>query len=67
MAPVTDAAACAELRLILDLQLADNCSAWELGADGGWTRRRPAPGEPLRASQRLLMARALERAARAPA
>ncbi|KAB2964045.1 MAG: polyphosphate kinase 1 [Thermoanaerobaculia bacterium] len=67
MAPVDDPGARAELHRILDLQLADNCKAWELAADGTWRRRRPAPGEPLRASQRRLMAQALERASRAPA
>jgi len=67
MAPVDDPAARAELQRILDLQLADDCKAWELGADGVWQRRRPAPGEPGRASQRLLMEKARERARRPPA
>jgi polyphosphate kinase len=63
MFPVDDPAAQAELRAILDLQLADNCKAWELGADGTWHQRTPEPGEPRRPSQQLLMERTLRRAA----
>ena len=64
LVPVSDAAAKAELQEILDLQLADNCKAWELHPDGSWTRRTPAPGEPRRPSQQLFMERALRRAGR---
>ena len=53
-----------ELRTILELQLADNVKAWELDGDGGWRQRRPAAGEEPRASQQLLMERALRRAGR---
>jgi polyphosphate kinase len=63
MVPVDDPAAQAELRTILDLQLADNCKAWQLDADGTWRQRTPAPGEPRRPSQQLLMDRAVRRAA----
>jgi len=59
MAPVQAPALQAELQAILDLQLADNCKAWELGPDGLWRRLAPAPGEPRRASQQALMERAL--------
>lgn len=65
MAPVDDPQLAARLREILDAQLADNCKAWELAADGRWTKCRPAPGEPARSSQRLLAQRTLERAGRA--
>ena len=47
VAPVEDEALRAELLDVLDRCFADNTNAWELGADGGWTRRtperRPAP------------------------
>lgn len=33
--------------------LEDNRQAWDLDADGRYTQRRPAPGEPERASQRM--------------
>jgi polyphosphate kinase len=63
IAPIEEPALRDEVRAILDLQLADN-RAWELGSDGAWKRRAPAAGEPERSSQRLLMERALARAAR---
>ena len=59
MVPVLAPALQSELQAILDLQLADNCKAWELGADGAWRRLTPAPGEPRRPSQPALMERAL--------
>jgi polyphosphate kinase len=62
MVPVGDPALAAQLQEILDVQLADNCKAWELAADGTWTRRRPAPGEARRPSQRVLLERTLARA-----
>ena len=37
--PVDDPTVRAELLDVLDRSLADNTNAWELGADGGWTRR----------------------------
>ena len=53
--PIDDPQACAEIQGILDVQLADTALAWELGADGGWRRVAPAPGEPALNSQDALM------------
>ena len=39
--PIVDDKVRAELLDVLDRSLADNTNAWELGADGDWTRRRP--------------------------
>jgi len=64
--PVEDPALQAELKVILDLQLADNVKAWELAADGTWLRRQAAAGEEAVDSQRSLMERALERSRRPP-
>ena len=50
--------------MVLDLQLADNCKAWDMQPDGTYVQRHPAPGEELRCSQDQLMQRALERAGR---
>ncbi len=66
MAPVDAPELQAELRAILELQLADNCKAWELSPDGSWRQLRPAPGEPRRPSQVELMARAARRSRPAP-
>ena len=54
-----------EVQAVLDLQLADNCKAWDMQPDGTYVERQPAPGEEPRSSQDLLMQRALERAGRA--
>ena len=51
---------------ILHYALNDNRLAWELGPDGRYTQRRPAPGEPEVNYQELLMRDALARS-RAPA
>jgi len=64
--PVEDTALQAELRAILDLQLADNANAWELTGGGAWVRRRPAAGEAPCDSQAQLMARSSERSRRSP-
>lgn len=64
MVPVAAPELQEELAAILELQLADNCKAWELAADGSWRQLAPAPGEPRRASQEALMERALSRSAR---
>ena len=53
--PIDDPQACAEIQGILDVQLADTALAWELGADSGWRRVAPAPGEPALNSQDALM------------
>jgi polyphosphate kinase len=58
--PIFDERVRAELADILDRSLADNTSAWELAADGSWSRRRP-DGEP-RSVQRELIELHTERA-----
>ncbi len=59
--PIFDDKARAELTDVLDRSLADNTNSWELGSDGGWTRRTP-DGHP-RSVQRELIERHTERAA----
>jgi len=43
--PVRDPALSDRLKVILELELADNGGSWDLAADGSWRRRSPAPGE----------------------
>ncbi len=62
--PIAAPALRAELQAILDAQLADNCKAWELRADGSWEQRCPAAGEPARSSQVALTEAALARLVR---
>ncbi len=64
MVPVSSPALRAELQAILDHQLADNCKAWEMRADGSYEQRRPTAGELPRPSQAVLMENALRRVAR---
>ena len=45
VAPVESQRAQAELNTIFDTLLADNRQAWQLGADGEWTRLRPDDGK----------------------
>ena len=52
--PVRDAALREELGDTLDRCFADNTNAWELGADGTWTRLTPGNDAP-RDLQRELM------------
>jgi len=59
MTPVTDGAAQARLRQLLDWE-ADDAAAWHLGADGTWTRAADAP--PLSVTQARLRDRAHDRA-----
>ena len=63
VAEVKDAEAKARLQRTLDFCLADNRLAWDLGPDGGYTQRQPAPGEPIRALHDTLMHRARRRTA----
>jgi polyphosphate kinase len=63
LAPVEDVALRGELLNTLDLCLADEANAWELGPDGEWTRRRD--GEEPRSVQRELMRRHAARAVEA--
>ncbi len=62
--PIEDPRLQEEVKAILDLQLADNCKAWDMRSDGSYVQRHPSPGEEPRSSQELLMQRALERAGR---
>ncbi|MGH7532616.1 MAG: polyphosphate kinase 1 [Gemmatimonadales bacterium] len=62
--PVTDPAHRATVKQVLMLMLGDNRQAWDLGADGTWTQRHPAPGDPERAAQSILMNQAKESAGR---
>ena len=62
--PIEDPRIQEEVKALLDLQLADNCKAWDMQSDGSYVQRRPAPGDEPRSSQDLLMQRALERAGR---
>jgi polyphosphate kinase len=59
--PVDDADLQARLQEILDILLADNVQAWELGPDGTWQRRHPAEGERPLATHRVLRELALRR------
>ena len=59
--PVEDSRLRAELQSILDEQLADNCQAWDLLADGTYRQRVPRSGDAARSNQRRLMERALAR------
>jgi polyphosphate kinase len=43
--PVEDATLRAELLDVLERCFADNANAWDLDADGAWTRRTPANGQ----------------------
>jgi len=55
VAPVEDPDLRAELRQILDIQLNDMRSAWDMHADGTYTQRMPAEGVEARGSQELLI------------
>nr|VFK32036.1 MAG: polyphosphate kinase [Candidatus Kentron sp. MB]VFK35116.1 MAG: polyphosphate kinase [Candidatus Kentron sp. MB]VFK76982.1 MAG: polyphosphate kinase [Candidatus Kentron sp. MB] len=44
-----------DLRLMLDVQLADRRSAWELNADGSYTQRKPGEGQETHGSQETLI------------
>jgi polyphosphate kinase len=45
----------AELRDLIDVQLADRRSAWEMRSDGSYVQRVPAEGEDERSSQEVLI------------
>ena len=62
--PIESQRAQAELNTIFDTLLADNRQAWQLGADGAWTRLQPADGRE--AEGRPDRADAPRPAARAP-
>jgi polyphosphate kinase len=64
LAPVRDPALRADLLDTLERCLADDTNAWELGPDGGWSRR--TPGDEPRSVQHELMALHAARAAETP-
>jgi len=53
--PIEDPTHRHTIRDQLDLMWRDNRQAWELTADGSYTQRHPAPGEPEQGTHRLLM------------
>jgi polyphosphate kinase len=55
--PVEDAYARAEIEAIYKALLSDNSQAWELGADGSWTRVEPQKNERRRPAQIVAMRR----------
>jgi polyphosphate kinase len=59
--PVSDPDLVDRLQEIIDVMLADNVQAWELGPEGTWQRRQPAEGERPVATHRLLRELALRR------
>lgn len=56
MTPVENADLRQDLRLMLDVQLADRRSAWELRADGSYIQRKPGEGQETHGSQETLIA-----------
>jgi polyphosphate kinase len=62
LAPVEDAALRARIAAVFDALLVHTRFAWELGADGAWSRVAPAPGEQAVSAQERLMEHALKRA-----
>ncbi len=66
VAPVEWPTLQAQLREILDVQLSDRRSAWEMQSDGTYVKRRPGEGEDnQRGSQEMLIAMATRRQAEA--
>ncbi|OZC04615.1 RNA degradosome polyphosphate kinase [Rubricoccus marinus] len=63
IAEVEDEDAKARLSRTLKFCLEDNRLAWDLGPDGRYTQRQPAPGDPIRALHDTLMHRARRRTA----
>jgi polyphosphate kinase len=64
LTPVENARVRQELTAILDSASSDNTNAWELAADGTWTRVLPAESDKPRSHQATMMRRALTRAKR---
>ena len=55
VAPVEDPALRAQVRHLLDLQLADGRDAWDMQPDGTYVQRVPAHGERTKSSQQQLI------------
>ena len=66
LTPVRDPSLRSDLHDTLERCFADDSNAWDLGQDGGWTRRTPQGPEP-RSVQRELMTRHAARAPSEPA
>jgi polyphosphate kinase len=54
---VKDPVACAELDRMLAMAMSDDCEAFDLSADGVWTRRIPSPERPMVHLQDALLKR----------
>jgi len=65
VAPVEAPALQAQLREILNLQLADRRGAWDMQADGNYVQRRPEAKEEKRPAQELLIEKSEKRLAEA--
>ena len=61
VAPVEDLTLRGELREILDLQLNDRRSAWEMQADGSFVQRRPRTEAEEKGIQQVFIDRAMDR------
>jgi polyphosphate kinase len=55
--PIEDPRHRAEIRRLMEMMLEDNRQAWDLRPDGSYVQRTPAPGEPERGTQRVLLER----------
>jgi polyphosphate kinase len=62
LAPIEASELRAELRAVLDINLSDRRSAWEMQSDGAYVQRTPGPGEDARSCQERLMELAQARA-----
>lgn len=61
LCPVESTVLKKELRTILDIQLGDQRSAWEMDSDGRYIQRNPGSTNPHEGSHRLLIDRTLKR------
>ena len=61
VAPVETPSLQAQLREIIDLQLADRRGAWDMQPDGSYIQRRPEPKDEQRSAQELLIERSEKR------
>ena len=62
LTPLLDETLRADLEDTLDRCFADNTNAWELDADGAWTRRSAGDGEPRSVHRELMAAHQTEAA-----
>jgi polyphosphate kinase len=65
LVPVEEPELRKELRAVLDINLSDRRSAWEMQSDGRYLQRQPGDGDPRSCQERLMeLAQAREQAAR---